>query len=60
MFEGTPGYQMNGPYTPQTPGTMFNDTGYSPYQPSPGYQSELILSFFFFDVTSSCIDFFLL
>lgn len=35
---GTPGYQMNGPYTPQTPGTMY-DTTYSPYQASPGYQS---------------------
>lgn len=31
----TPGYQMNGPFTP---GTMY-DSSYSPYQPSPGYQS---------------------
>lgn len=37
-FIGTPGYQMNGPYTPQTPGTMYDST-YSPYQASPGYQS---------------------
>lgn len=36
---GTPGYQMNGPFTPQTPGTMY-DASYSPYQPSPGYQSK--------------------
>lgn len=38
----TPGYQAGGPYTPQTPGTMYgSDNSYSPYQPSPsptGYQ----------------------
>ncbi|CAG9857576.1 unnamed protein product [Phyllotreta striolata] len=34
------GYQVNGPYTPQTPGTMY-DASYSPYQASPGYQSAI-------------------
>ncbi|EFA05446.1 transcription elongation factor SPT5 [Tribolium castaneum] len=37
---GTPGYQMNGPFTPQTPGTIYDST-YSPYQASPGYQSAI-------------------
>jgi transcription elongation factor SPT5 len=32
----TPGYQAGGPYTPQTPGTMYgSDQSFSPYQPSP-------------------------
>ncbi|KAK8402706.1 hypothetical protein O3P69_000806 [Scylla paramamosain] len=42
---GTPGYQSDagqGPYTPQTPGTVYSsDHNYSPYQPEPspsGYQ----------------------
>jgi hypothetical protein len=36
MFAGTPGYQAGGPYTPQTPGTMYgSDQSFSPYQPSP-------------------------
>lgn len=36
---GTPAYG-NGPFTPQTPGTMY-ESNYSPYQASPGgYQSE--------------------
>lgn len=43
---GTPGYQMNGPYTPQTPGTMYgSDHTYSPYQSSPspsGYQAGYV------------------
>lgn len=37
------GYQAGGPYTPQTPGTMYgSEPSYSPYQPSPsssGYPS---------------------
>jgi hypothetical protein len=36
MSAGTPGYQAGGPYTPQTPGTMYgSDQSFSPYQPSP-------------------------
>lgn len=42
---GTPGYQMSGPFTPQTPGGTIYDAGYSPYQPSPGYQSITTLFF---------------
>lgn len=30
----TPGYQMNTPFTPHTPGTLYGSE-YSPYQPSP-------------------------
>lgn len=35
----TPGYQINGPFTPQTPGGTAYENSYSPYQPSPGYNS---------------------
>jgi len=36
LSAGTPGYQAGGPYTPQTPGTMYgSDQSFSPYQPSP-------------------------
>ncbi|XP_001844481.2 transcription elongation factor SPT5 [Culex quinquefasciatus] len=31
----TPGYQINTPFAPHTPGNMFNTENYSPYQPSP-------------------------
>lgn len=32
----TPGYQMNTPFAPQTPGTLYgSERGYSPFQPSP-------------------------
>ncbi|XP_058819895.1 transcription elongation factor SPT5 [Topomyia yanbarensis] len=31
----TPGYQINTPFAPHTPGNMFNTESYSPYQPSP-------------------------
>lgn len=32
----TPGYQMNTPFAPHTPGTMYgSDHSYSPYNPSP-------------------------
>uniref|UniRef100_A0A182U6J2 Transcription elongation factor SPT5 n=1 Tax=Anopheles melas TaxID=34690 RepID=A0A182U6J2_9DIPT len=31
----TPGYQINTPYAPHTPGNMFNADNYSPYQASP-------------------------
>ncbi|XP_050095989.1 transcription elongation factor SPT5 [Anopheles aquasalis] len=31
----TPGYQINTPYAPHTPGNMFNTENYSPYQASP-------------------------
>ncbi|XP_055640225.1 transcription elongation factor SPT5 [Toxorhynchites rutilus septentrionalis] len=31
----TPGYQINTPFAPHTPGNMFNSENYSPYQQSP-------------------------
>lgn len=47
ITSGTPGYQSDagqGPYTPQTPGTVYSsDHNYSPYQPEPspsGYQRK--------------------
>ena len=47
LAQGTPGFgtaeqSPSGPYTPNTPGSVYNPQDYSPYQPSPSPSNSYV------------------